>query len=123
MLRQIRAPINPATKTKKSRLSRLQLVRRPNNVRLLHKKQAGERTRLKNHALTLLTRHHHTNTLRHETPVKPLTKHLFDDISLPVIKAQPSRFTERYRVLAKISESRLRDVLNSRLLRPENGAG
>ena len=123
MFREIRAPIDPATKTQERRLSRFQLVRRPNNVRLLHEKQARERARLKNYTLALLARHHHTNALRHETPVKPLTKHPLNDISLPIIKMQPRRFAERYRVLTEIRKRRLRDVLNSRPLRPENAAG
>ena len=123
MLREIRTPIDPATKTQERRLSRFQLVRRPNYVRLLHEKQARERTRLKNHALALLAWHNHTNTFRHEAPIKPLAKHPLNDIRLPIIKMQPRRFTERYRVLAKIRKRRLRDVLNSRPLRPENAAG
>ena len=113
---QLRRTINPATQTQKRRLSRLQLMRRPNNVTLVQQKQARQRARLKNHALTLLARHHNAHLRGREPPIQTLPKHPPHNMLLPRVQHQPHSATQRHSIVAKVRVRRSGDKLNPRPL-------
>ena len=120
--RQLRRTINPAAQTQKRRLGRLQLMRRPNNVTLFQQKQASQSPSLKNHALTLLARHHHAHLWGREPPIQALPKHPPHHVLLPRVQHQPHSATQRHSVVPKVRVRRSGDKLNPRPLSASRGA-
>ena len=120
--RQLRRTINPATQPQKRRLSRLQLMRRPNNVPLLKQKQARQSARLKDHALPLLPRNHNPHLRSREPPIQTLPKHPPHHMLLPRVQHQPHSATQSHSVIAKVRVRRSRNKLNPRPLRASHDA-
>ena len=121
-LRQIRRTINPAAQPQERRLSRLQLVRRPNDVRLFKEEHSRQGARLQDDALALLSRDHHTHLGGRELPIQSLTQHAAHNVLLPRVQHQTHGLTQSHSVIAKVRIGRSRDQLNPRPLRASHAA-